>query len=610
MKSLKKVLLIALIGMVAAGASAARIGTAVTGNITVDTTWNKAGSPYYLVGDVYVLSPASLTVEAGVVVASYVDNLGSLAICQGAQIHVMGTQTEPVIFTSAEDVATWTGTTGVVRAGSVIPGGFGVNVNAVSEINGTMGDPKTGTLRTACNEWGTICVMGNGYLSGSHYGFAASTWIAADGTTINTNTKCPNAMNKKYMEGLVKVGAGDQRQLYGGSNDNDDSGEIHYISLRYGGRNVDVNKELNGLSLGAIGRNTDIDHVEIMSNLDDGIEIWGGTVQLDHVSIWNAGDDSIDLDEGWRGSLDCALIVQGESRVAKSGSGTSDNAFEMDGAEDADAQPMGTVKISHVTVVGQPATPVIVGPTTYNKGCGDGTEWRDNMRAQFDKSIWCDGSLNGVEGDKASGIIYFNNSDTDGGLGYDGTCTSADKDGAKNRVGSTLGTLGWVGHWITSYSNWKIGPSADPRGCGINYAALYENYMTIDPTKPLCDITNSVIHNYTTTEYGLLVADGADLSGNTFPAALPIQKVTRGPAVTYSVSGTNYVIYPVTKLNPLPKAGVTAGAFKANNWLIGWTAADSYGLIERVVTTDGADLNGDGEVDLSDLSSFSAQWLL
>ena len=62
---------------------------------------------------------------------------------------------------------------------------------------------------------------------------------------------------------------------------------------------IGLANELNGLSLGGIGRETDIDHVEIMNNVDDGIEIWGGTVNLKYISIWNIGDDSFDIDEGW-----------------------------------------------------------------------------------------------------------------------------------------------------------------------------------------------------------------------------------------------------------------------------------------------------------------------
>jgi hypothetical protein len=144
------------------------------------------------------------------------------------------------------------------------------------------------------------------------------------------------------MEGLVAAFPGDTKVLYGGGNDDDDSGSISYLSLRYGGKVVGLNNELNGLSLGGIGRNTDIHHVEIMNNVDDGIEIWGGTVNLKYFSIWNVGDDSLDIDQGWRGKAQFGLIVQGYSANAAQGSGVGDNCIEIDGAEQSDYQPVTT----------------------------------------------------------------------------------------------------------------------------------------------------------------------------------------------------------------------------------------------------------------------------
>ena len=167
------------------------------------------------------------------------------------------------------------------------------------------------------------------------------------------------------MEGLQPP-AGSTIAQYGGGNDDDDSGTLDYVSIRYGGRVVGLNNELNGLSLGGIGRGTDIDFVEIMNNVDDGIEIWGGTVNLKHFSIWNIGDDSLDIDQGWRGKAQFGLIVQGYSLDANQGSGVGDNCIEMDGAEDSDYQPVTTASLYNMTVIGQPVD-------------GDGaTAWRDN----------------------------------------------------------------------------------------------------------------------------------------------------------------------------------------------------------------------------------------
>ncbi len=594
MKSLKMALLIAAVTVIGTSNAANLV---VDSDITTDTTWQKSDSPVHLVGDIYVKAGASLTIEAGVVVASYYDDLGSLAVSQGAKIYVNGTKDEPVIMTSAEDVATWLGsdvtrdaTTGYVTA---------INV---------MGDPKTGTWRPVCNEWGSLAVMGNAYLSGSHYKNNVQTWTTpADGTV--TNTQCPSAMNKKKMEGLATDGSDDTPVLYGGGDDNDDSGSISHLSIRYGGRDVEPNKELNGLSLGGIGRATEIDHVEIMNNKDDGIEIWGGTVDVKYVNIWNIGDDSFDCDEGWRGSLEFGLIVQGYSGKFTQGSGMGDNAFEIDGAEDSDSQPVTTARISNVTVVGQPGGSVYMyddfaGGYGEFTGAGSdaGTAWRDNARVQYDNCIWMD----------IDKLIQLDNADGDGANGYNGYATAASGDDGKVgsfRSDSLDGTLSWYEHWTTSYNQWKLMSESDPLSCGIDFANLYEAYISTDLDGNLCQITNSVYYN----DKGnggemsdLATNNSVDFSTVVEATTLPIQRLVRGEAVNYETTKGRYHVEPVSFINPLPAEGITAGGFSTTNWLAGWTAAYAYGMTSEAGS---ADFNYDGTVDLVDFASFSSQWL-
>jgi hypothetical protein len=281
--------------LVVAGANAAEI--LVNNDITVSTTWT-ANNVYNLQKQIYVKPGATLTIEPGTIIASTTNIGGSLAVTRGAKIIAAGTQQNPIIWTSKADVATWTG-----------------------------GDPKTGTWRAAANEWGNLTIMGKAYVSEN---------------AVATNTATPNANNIAPMEGLVAAGVGDPNVVYGGGNDDDDSGVIRFCSFRYGGKVVGLNNELNGLSLGGIGRETDISYVEVMNNVDDGIEVWGGTVNFKYVSIWNVGDDSFDVDQGWRGKAQFGLIVQGYSVNAAQGSGVGDNAIEMDGAEQSDYQPVTT----------------------------------------------------------------------------------------------------------------------------------------------------------------------------------------------------------------------------------------------------------------------------
>lgn len=592
---MKKAALSILLMAVAGTASA--IGTIISGDITGNDHWTTAGMPYSLSGAVYVRPGGSLTIDPGVVVATYKvgpgQREGTLIICRGADLFVNGTQEEPVIFTSAEDVATWTGSVVVT------------NLDGdpyVDEIT-TLGDPKTGTWRPACLEWGSIAILGEGYISRSHYKNSASTWDEdtdgdpnTPGVTTHTNSKCPNAMNKAKMEGTTLDYPGDTRVLYGGSNDDDDSGSIQYLSIRYGGKVIIDTDELNGLSLGGIGRSTDISYVEIMNNVDDGIEVWGGTVNLDHISIWNIGDDSLDCDEGWRGSAQKGLIVQGYSQSASQGSGVGDNCFEMDGAEDADAQPVTTAHISQFTVVGQPGT-------EDNPGGDYGTAWRDNARVQFDRCIWLD---------LDDQLVGFDCQDTDGADGYDGDNNDATKLTSNTPAD---GTMNWDQHWTTSYNTWKAGVYADPRGCGINFADIYEQWMGTDPDAMLCQITNSVILNDASmnpncfNEYNRLDGLGANLTGNVQATLLPIVQLDRAPVVTVAAA---YDMAPVTFINPLPANDALtlgAGGFQGCNWLADWTAAYAFGMTDAAALPGNTDIDCDGEVNLNDLSALSASWL-
>jgi hypothetical protein len=491
---------------VCAGANAAEI--LVNSDITVSTTWT-ANNTYNLQAQIYVRNGATLTIEPGTVIASTTNLGGSLAVTRGSKIIAAGTQQNPIIWTSKADVATWTG-----------------------------GDPKTGTYRQAANEWGNLTIMGRAYVSEN---------------VVATNTPAPNANNVAPMEGLVAQGAGDPNVLYGGGNDNDDSGVLRYVSFRYGGKVIGLNNELNGLSLGGIGRETDISYVEIMNNVDDGIEIWGGTVNLKYVAIWNIGDDSMDIDQGWRGKAQFGLVVQGYSVSAAQGSGVGDNAWEMDGAEQSDYQPVTTGTIYNFTTIGQPLS-------------GDHlAAFRDNARMQFRNCIWMDAGEQAVRNDNVDG---------DGGAGY-----------------GFNGTLSWPNTWTTNFNVFSA----------VNAPANPAAFYTAQTSGKLIEFTDSVFYNnlaanaYTEANArGVFNAANnnvqiADANGS----QLPIKSIVRGGPVAV---GSLFML-PVTSLDPrAANSAVTSvgsapndgfftpvnyrGGFSpTQNWLCTWSAADAYNLI-------------------------------
>jgi hypothetical protein len=117
-----------------------------------------------------------------------------------------------------------------------------------------------------------------------------------------------------HVEGIPYY---EPRGTFGGENDEDDSGILRYVSIRHGGTNIGEGNEINGLTLAAVGSGTIIDHIEVISNTDDGIEIFGGTVSLKNLSVAFCGDDAFDFDLGYRGNLQFILAIQSASKGDK-----------------------------------------------------------------------------------------------------------------------------------------------------------------------------------------------------------------------------------------------------------------------------------------------------
>lgn len=240
----------------------------ISTNITEDTTWT-TGSTFTLNGRIAVEPGVTLTIEPGVVVkgnAGTGANATSLVIAKGAKLMAVGTPTNPIVFTSVGD--------------NVTPGQI-VSPNLDEKFNGL---------------WGGLIILGDAPIS-------------ADASSVQ-------------IEGIP---ASDLNGLYGGSNPNDNSGHLSYISIRHGGANIGEGNEINGLTLGGVGAGTTIDNIEIIANQDDGIEFFGGTVDVTNLLVWAAGDDAIDVDQAYAGTIDnFAVICNG-----------TDHGLEVDGPEGA-----------------------------------------------------------------------------------------------------------------------------------------------------------------------------------------------------------------------------------------------------------------------------------
>lgn len=247
----------------------------VSQTISTNTTW-ETGKTYILAGRITVTSGATLTIQPGVVVKGQAGtgaNATALLIARGGKLNALGTAALPIIFTSVADNIT----------PEDIAAGKYVSPNLEPTVNGL---------------WGGILILGKARISAS------------------------NATGDRSEVQIEGIPTSDPNGLYGGNDDNDNSGTIKYISIRHGGANIGNGNEINGLTLGGVGNGTVIENVEVVANQDDGIEFFGGSVNVKNAVVWNSGDDSIDTDQSWSGTLDNFAIINGD-----------DHSFELDGPE-------------------------------------------------------------------------------------------------------------------------------------------------------------------------------------------------------------------------------------------------------------------------------------
>lgn len=193
----------------------------------------------------------TLTIDPGVVVFAATGS-SFLAVNRGNKINAVGTASQPIVFTSRENVV------------------------------GTATDQSSA-------QWGGIVLLGRARITDCLAPAAASGTTACERDTEGTS----NA-------------------LYGGASDTDNSGRLSYVQIRYSGFALAPGKELQGLTPSGVGTGTQIDHIQVHNSSDDGIEAFGGNVHFKHLVLTGNEDDNFDSDVGYRGTVQYVISVQRE----------------------------------------------------------------------------------------------------------------------------------------------------------------------------------------------------------------------------------------------------------------------------------------------------------
>lgn len=144
--------------------------------------------------------------------------------------------------------------------------------------------------------------------------------------------------------GLTAEGEGGTG-IYGGNNDQDNSGILRYVRVEYAGKILGTDNELNGFSFNGVGSGTIIEYIQAYKGSDDGIEFFGGTVNVRYAVSSENQDDSFDWTHGWRG--------KGQYWYAQQGLNGGDRGIEADNnSDDNTAAPYSEPTLSNITLNG------------------------------------------------------------------------------------------------------------------------------------------------------------------------------------------------------------------------------------------------------------------
>jgi len=132
---------------------------------------------------------------------------------------------------------------------------------------------------------------------------------------------------------------------YGGNDANHSSGTLKYVRVEYTGKVSSSEKEHNGITFEGVGAGTTVEHIAVYEGGDDGIEFFGGTVNVKYAVVYGAQDDSFDWTYGWKGKGQFWLAVQGDF--------LADRGIEADNnGSNRALSPYSEPMLANVTLVG------------------------------------------------------------------------------------------------------------------------------------------------------------------------------------------------------------------------------------------------------------------
>lgn len=265
--------------------------TSVSGDITSNTTWSGV---IEMNGVIRVKDGATLTILPGTYIKAKPNINGAatgvLVITKTGKINATGTESQPIVFTSYQ------------------------LLDGNEDTIGTPGD------------FGGVILLG-------------------DAPT--------NVRNTTSIEGLAL----NPDHYFGGSNPSHNAGIMKYVRIEFAGYDfsgANSGNEINGLTLGGVGSGTILDHIQVSYSMDDSFEFFGGTVNATNLVSFAPEDDNFDFDNGYTGTITCALsLADYRSYHSTSGGNPDSNGIELDNNSTGMVTPLIThPKINNMTIIG------------------------------------------------------------------------------------------------------------------------------------------------------------------------------------------------------------------------------------------------------------------
>ena len=354
---------------------------------------------------------------------------------------------------------TTTGTTGTDTTTDTVPTSFDTIMAAAkflpteklpAEITGnfTLDSTKLWILDglTVVKQGATLTIMPGTLIAGLEGGGPSTSYmivenganIDADGTddkpiifTSMQRVEDPTNLEVGQWGGLTILGDAGNAQVTayevnpayeaGTGNLADSSGILRHVYILNSGITMEPKKEINGLSMIGVGSGTVVENITVDYSDDDGIEIWGGTVNLTNVTISNCTDDYFDIDDGYTGTVKNLVINTTTGNAGIEMSGATEATFDGFTITTGDTQ----VKEGGI----------------YFKGAGIGGHFKNGTIIHNGGQVNAHGAIHSNDVEVAIDNVSFENVAITADAGLDFTGDSAAALEAKFDAGGTTGNV-------------------------------------------------------------------------------------------------------------------------------------------------------------------------